>query len=139
MFSILFPFVALAVYTLAAPVNDTANGFEKMRTLSVDASKLQSISTTRNDLDLCRPVTVIFARGTVELGNVGSLAGPPFFNALNLVLGEDKVGVQGVDYPATIFGYLAGGDSSGADELASLTEEAASKCPDSQIVLSGYR
>lgn len=131
--------LTLCLSTFAAPVNETTHGFEQMRTLSLDASKIQSISVTRNDLDLCRPVTVIFARGTIESGNVGSLAGPPFFNALDLNLGGDNVGVQGVDYPATILGYLAGGDSSGADKLASLTEEAATKCPSTQIVLSGYR
>lgn len=48
-------------------------------------SKRQSLSVTQNQLGLCRPVTVIFARGTIEQGNVGSLVGPPFFNALDAV------------------------------------------------------
>jgi cutinase len=97
-------------------------------------------STTRNDLSgPCKPVTVIFARGTVEPGNVGDLAGPEFFDALNLYLGSSNVAVQGVDYAASIPGYLEGGDPAGAATLASLTNEAASKCPATQIVLSGYR
>lgn len=92
----------------------------------------------RNELGECKPITVIYARGTIELGNVGSLAGPPFFNALDVKYGADKIGVQGVDYPATFGGYLVGGDPGGAATLASLTEQAASQCPDSKIVLSGY-
>ena len=93
---------------------------------------------TRNELGQCKPVTVIFARGTIELGNVGSLAGPPFFAALAALIGADKFSVQGVDYPATILGYLEGGDAGGAATTASLLEQAASQCPDTQIVLSGY-
>jgi len=86
----------------------------------------------------CKPVTVIFARGTLELGNVGSLAGPPFFNALDDIIGASNLAVQGVDYGATIAGYLEGGDPAGAATLASLTNQAASQCPSTQIVLSGY-
>ena len=98
-------------------------------------------SVTRDELSngACRPVTLLFARGTVELGNVGSLAGPPFFNAFANMIGDQNVAVQGVDYPATIAGYLEGGDPAGAAEVASLTELAASKCPNTQIILSGYR
>lgn len=96
---------------------------------------------TRNDLvnGVCAPVTVIFARGTVEFGNVGSLAGPPFFNALEGIIGSQNLAVQGVDYGATIAGYLEGGDPAGAATLASLVNLAVSQCPSTQIILSGYR
>jgi Cutinase len=97
-------------------------------------------SVVRNDLGgPCKPITIIFARGTTELGNVGTFAGPPFFNAVGDILGDSNVAVQGVDYPASIAGYLAGGSPAGASKLASLTNEAASKCPSTQIILSGYR
>ena len=46
----------------------------------------------------CKPITIIFARGTIELGNVGLLAGPPFFDALALKVGADRFAVQGVPY-----------------------------------------
>ena len=120
---------SFALSTAAVPVES----------FSIDLSKCQSLSDTENQLGLCRPVTVIFARGTIELGNVGSLAGPPFFSALDVAIGARNVGVQGVDYPATIVGYLEGGDKGGAATLAALTEQAASQCPGTQIVLSGYR
>jgi cutinase len=101
----------------------------------------QNFDVTRNDLvnGICAPITIIFARGTLELGNVGSLAGPPFFNALTDIVGSQNVAVQGVDYGATIAGYLEGGDPAGAATLASLVNLAVSQCPSTQIVLSGYR
>lgn len=137
------PILSLALLVasvIAAPVGDAAiRGFETMGALSSEISKRQSFSVVENQLGLCRPVTVIFARGTIELGNVGSLAGPPFFNALKFAIGAQNVGVQGVPYPASIGGYLTGGDVSGGKTLAALTQQAMSQCPQSQIVLSGYR
>lgn len=49
----------------------------------------------------CTDMTVIFARGTTESGNVGSVTGPPMFAALRQKLGADRVTVQGVDYAAS--------------------------------------
>lgn len=99
-----------------------------------------SFDVTRDDLvnGVCATVTVVFARGTLELGNVGSLAGPPLFNALAEIIGSQNLAVQGVDYAATIAGYLEGGDPEGAAALASLVNLAVSQCPSTQIVLSGY-
>ena len=124
------------------------HSFDKMGKLSAELAKRENTSPVskrqfdydivRNELGECKPVTVIFARGTIELGNVGSITGPPFFNALDVVLGAENVGVQGVDYPASILGYLEGGDPGGASTTASLLNQAASECPDTQIVLSGY-
>ena len=112
------------------------NGFGAER--SAISRRQNDWSDTRNELSECKAVTIIFARGTIELGNVGSITGPPFFNALDDLVGAGNVAVQGVDYPATISGYLEGGDAGGAATTASLLEQAASQCPDTQIVLSGY-
>lgn len=60
-------------------------------------------------------MTVIFARGTTEPGNVGVLVGPPFFDALKSRIGAGNVVVQGVAYPASVEGFLVGGDS-GSDQ-----------------------
>lgn len=49
----------------------------------------------------CTDVTIVFARGTGETGNVGTVAGPPFFKALRGRLGAGRVTVQGTEYPAT--------------------------------------
>jgi cutinase len=56
--------------------------------------------------DACKALTVIYARGTNEPGNVGAVAGPPFTDALRKALGADQVTIQGVDYPATWDGYV---------------------------------
>lgn len=49
----------------------------------------------------CTDMTVVFARGTGETGNVGTISGPPMFKAIREKLGADRVTVQGVDYPAS--------------------------------------
>lgn len=87
----------------------------------------------------CRAVTLIFARGTTESGNVGTFAGPPFFQALANDIGASNLAVQGVDYPADIPGFLEGGDPTGSATMASLVSQAASQCPSTKIVMSGYR
>jgi cutinase len=53
------------------------------------------------DKNCCTDLTVIFARGTGELGNVGTVTGPPMFKALRSKLGANNVTIQGVDYPAS--------------------------------------
>lgn len=82
---------------------------------------------------------MIFARGTVSPGNVGEDTGPPFFQAIARLIGSDKLSVQGVDYPAGIFGFLFGGDAGGAKKMTSLVERAFSQCPQTRVVMSGYR
>lgn len=127
--------------TLSSPTPAQPQGFSALSTLSTELSKRADFSLTRNDLtsEPCQRVTVIFARGTTEWGNVGAVCGPPFFNALEALLGESNVAIQGVDYDADILSYLAGGDPAGAANLAAKANQAASRCPNTQIVLSGYR
>lgn len=70
------------------------------------------IDTTRDDLAqnaACADVTVVFARGTTEPGNVGLVTGPPFFDALSEQLGGKTLAVQGVEYPATFAGFNLNG------------------------------
>jgi cutinase len=70
------------------------------------------INTSRDDMAQnapCADMTVIFARGTTEPGNVGLVAGPPFFDALSEQLGDKSLSVQGVEYPATFAGFNQNG------------------------------
>jgi cutinase len=100
----------------------------------------QSLPTTENGLSgACKAVAVIFARGTNEAGNVGDIAGPPWFSKLRSSLGTSLITVQGVTYAANTAGYLAGGDAAGSTEMLRLINLAASKCPSTKIVLGGYR
>ncbi|KAL9614971.1 MAG: hypothetical protein Q9167_000613 [Letrouitia subvulpina] len=124
------PLLALAAPAIAVPAQE----------LEARQFGGGSSSSTRNDVKNnapCKPLTVIFARGTSEPGNVGSVAGPPFFNALNSAL-PNQVNVQGVDYAATWNGAFSGGDAAGSRTMASLVGQAVSQCPSTQIVLSGY-
>lgn len=76
--------------------------------------------TTYNDLTdgQCGDVTLIFARGTDDPGNVGSLVGPEFYAALQTALGSTSSIFQGVnDYDATVTQYLEGGSTTGASDM----------------------
>lgn len=142
--TLLYGLLATMIAAIPMPVEDaepTIEGIELLQQASDnDVEKRYSSGSTANDLSgACRAITIIFARGTTEAGNVGSIAGPPFFQALNSRRGANNVAVQGVNYAADPAGFFEGGDPAGARTLASLTNQAASKCPNTKIVLSGYR
>jgi cutinase len=107
-------------------------------------TKRQFSGDTYNQLTdgtACRAVTVIYARGTTQAGNVGEAnsEGPTFFNALASALGgTSRLAIQGVTYPANVVGFLAGGDAAGATTMFNLINQAASRCPSTKIVVSGY-
>lgn len=86
----------------------------------------------------CAQNIIVFARGTTEGGNVGAIAGPPFFEAMAEEVGEANLAVQGVEYPADVAGFLAGGDADGSQLMAELVEQAVSECPGSNVIMSGY-
>ncbi|CAG8958804.1 hypothetical protein HYFRA_00011755, partial [Hymenoscyphus fraxineus] len=87
----------------------------------------------------CPSMAVFFARGTFEIGNVGFITGPPFFQALAAYKNDtNHIAIQGVDYPADVAGFLAGGSVDGANRMASLVNDTTSKCPNTQICLAGY-
>jgi hypothetical protein len=48
----------------------------------------------------CKELTFIFARGTTEIGNMGTVVGPKVGSELDSLTGG-KVAIQGVDYPAS--------------------------------------
>ena len=77
--------------------------------LTKTIKKRELYGDTSNELATCAAVTVIFARGTLEPGNIGLLAGPPFFDILSAELGSGNLGVQGVPYGyAEPFVFLVG-------------------------------
>lgn len=87
----------------------------------------------------CADVTVIFARGTLETAPIGSVVGPPFRTALQSALGSKSLNFIGVDYSASIAGFFEGGDPQGATTMANDVSSTASLCPNTAIVMSGYR
>lgn len=83
-----FCLAILASTIRSVPVNKAqARGLEADTTSSTLSKRQDDWDVERNELtDVpgvgCKPITVIYARGTIELGNVGELVGPPFFNDL---------------------------------------------------------
>lgn len=113
---------------------------------TTDASSLSSSSSTRRHLHAkrapyattanelvdgttgCRAVTVVYARGTGQDGNVGAAGdvGPLFFNALAGIVGASNLAVQGVDYDADVTGFLshlAGVGDEGVDTMTKLVAQ----------------
>ena len=123
----------LAVFSIA--------GFSLVAASPVVSRQLGT-SNTENGLtdgSPCKNVTIIFARGTTESGNVGTSTGPPFFSAVATAIGSSNLAVQGVDYSASIPGFLEGGDPAGSKTMASLVTQAFTQCPSTKVVMSGYR
>jgi len=72
-------------------------------------------------------------------GNVGILTGPPFFAAIaEYMNGTGRLAIQGVDYPAEVASFLAGGSPIGAALMAQLINTTLAACPSTPLVLSGY-
>ncbi|PYH42560.1 cutinase-domain-containing protein [Aspergillus saccharolyticus JOP 1030-1] len=96
-------------------------------------------SSTANDVTDntgCKELTFIFARGTSETGNMGTIVGPEVAADLQS-LTSNNVAVQGVDYAAD----WAGNESMGAEggpTMASLVKQAISQCPNTIVVVGGY-
>ncbi|KAJ6560428.1 cutinase, partial [Mycena capillaripes] len=73
-----------------------------------------------------------------EPAPIGVVAGPPLQTALQTALGGKSLSFQGVDYPADIPGFLAGGDAQGSKTMATDLTNAATSCPNAAIVTVGY-
>jgi hypothetical protein len=84
----------------------------------------------------CKPYTLLYARGTLEMGTMGSTVGPALQSALARQ-GGGKWRVEGIKYTADIAGDDCIGFPGGikcVDQLSTL----ATQCPDSKYFLSGY-
>ncbi|KAK4188749.1 cutinase-domain-containing protein [Podospora australis] len=86
----------------------------------------------------CADITVLFARGIKEDGNLGALVGPAFVNAIRKKAGNRTVAVQGTNYPSTIQGYLQGGDPFGGRRMTIDVRYHLIRCPKTKLVMSGY-
>lgn len=104
----------------------------------------QILPTTEEGLtrgNSCGDVVLIFARGSTEVGNMGTIIGPDLARALNTRLTGRDLTVQGVNYAAAVApNYLPGGtDAASEEEMKKMLRLAHTKCPDADIVVSGYR
>ncbi|KAJ8118495.1 hypothetical protein OPT61_g534 [Boeremia exigua] len=123
----------------------TASPIVLLERESVEIQSRQ-IGGTRTELEsgsasACPKAILIFARGSTETGNLGTL-GVPLGNALESRYGAANVWVQGVGgpYDATLAdNFLPRGSSAAAiREGVRLLNLANSKCPSSKVVTGGY-
>ncbi|KAF5723658.1 cutinase [Fusarium mundagurra] len=88
----------------------------------------------------CRNVTLIFARGMGAKGNVGKVngTGPIIFNRLATIIGKQNLAIEGVKYKADMGSVLKKGPRPGGRVMSELINRAATRCPNTQIVLVGH-
>ncbi|KAF2847217.1 carbohydrate esterase family 5 protein [Plenodomus tracheiphilus IPT5] len=111
-------------------------------TSPLEVRQLGRTGTTSNEFSRggCRDIMFAWARGSTEVGNMGSVVGPPTSNGLKQAFGANAVATEGIDYAATIgTNALPGGTDTRSKNLMKDTlTSMASKCPDSVIVAGGY-
>ncbi|KAI0159914.1 carbohydrate esterase family 5 protein [Hypoxylon sp. FL1284] len=87
----------------------------------------------------CKPVILIWAKATVEPGNMGTSVGPLLSDGLKSVFGPANVATQGVDYWGFIeTNFYPGGAPPWGIYDMQLLLSAAATCPGSKIVAAGY-
>ncbi|KAI1800223.1 carbohydrate esterase family 5 protein [Daldinia bambusicola] len=139
----------LATSSVATPLvlDYSEDAIEKLKgtqsaAIKESIGKLEAAGTTMNEfLDGgCRDVIFIYARGSTQDGNIGDDPGPQTIDQLKATLGEDAVAAQGVEYPALLIDNLRSGgcDPEDADNMRALITQAATQCPSSKLVISGY-
>ncbi|KAI1396056.1 carbohydrate esterase family 5 protein [Hypoxylon fuscum] len=87
----------------------------------------------------CRPIIFIWAKATMEPGNMGNTVGPALSDGLKVLFGPANVATQGVDYWGFIeTNFYPGGAPPWGIYDMQLLLNAAATCPDSKIVAAGY-
>jgi hypothetical protein len=88
----------------------------------------------RNELNgPCKNVTLIFARGVTEQGNMGVIVGPGF--AKELQRAGISAAVQGLNFDPM---NLKNGSQAGGALMAQNANDVAARCPNTKIILGGY-
>ncbi|OJD33084.1 cutinase [Diplodia corticola] len=110
---------------------------------STSATQQNGITSPSTGSNACTATTLIFARGTFELSNMGSIVGPSLASDLAKLLSSsstnNQLTIQGVNYAADVAGIFA--EITGGTGTAAMVAEARAvmqKCPDTKVVLSGY-
>ena len=120
--------------------------FAEKPALQTECAATKSKMLQKRDLDsnvvenikraACAPYTLIFARGTTEIGTLGETVGPALDLGLNIAA-PGQWSIQGVNYQATVDGDNCLG-LPGGSMAAQLLEQVASSCPSTKIIMSGY-
>lgn len=71
----------------------------------------------------------------------GTVCGPPTSDGIKAALGARNVATEGINYDAALAtNFLPGGaDPAGIREMQQLLQKANQDCPDSTILVAGYR
>ncbi|POR31269.1 Cutinase [Tolypocladium paradoxum] len=88
----------------------------------------------------CRDVVVLFARGSLEAGNLGSICGPATAQGLRGNFGAERVAVEGIEYMALLETnhFPGGADPDGVSEMKRLIANVTGNCPGSKLLVGGY-
>ncbi|KIJ41446.1 carbohydrate esterase family 5 protein [Sphaerobolus stellatus SS14] len=84
-------------------------------------------------------VTVVFVHSTFKAEPIRTIVGPQFKAVLQVVLPGKFLNFIGVEYPADLTGFEAGGSSADSKFLAADVTAQASACPNTKIIISRYR
>ncbi|KAF1836840.1 cutinase precursor [Decorospora gaudefroyi] len=88
----------------------------------------------------CRDILFAWARGSSEIGNMGTIVGPQTSDGLKREFGRNAVATEGIEYAALLStNALPGGTDTRSKNLMKDTlNSMARQCPDSVIVSGGY-
>ncbi|KAF2745931.1 carbohydrate esterase family 5 protein [Sporormia fimetaria CBS 119925] len=89
---------------------------------------------------VCRDILFAWARGSTEIGNMGTVIGPPLSDGLKNIFGRTNVATEGIDYAALVSTNVLPGGTDLISELRmrNTLEDMARRCPNSVIVTGGY-
>jgi len=81
---------------------------------------------------------MIYSRGTWEPGEPPNQVAAPLLKALDRVY-PGKIDFRNAKYDGGASGYLGGGAQEGIDRMTDLTMRAVANCPNSALLMIGYR
>ncbi|EMD90611.1 carbohydrate esterase family 5 protein [Bipolaris maydis ATCC 48331] len=133
--------LALAIAASATPIAIPEAGDAVVATRQIVTDRT---SLTENEFSSligggCKDVIFVWARGSTEAGNMGSVIGQPLGDELRREYGRD-LAIEGVDYAALLStNYLPGGTDLAAElEMRGILQDINRKCPSAVIVCGGY-
>lgn len=121
----------LAATAVAAPIESN----------KAATSEMVSLSNASAPNMACKPIIMLYARGTWEPNKPGTeipkQVADPLLKTLEQIY-PGKIEFRNVKYDGGAIGYLSGGDGAGTRKFESMTKEAANGCPNSALLLVGY-
>ncbi|CAI6340715.1 unnamed protein product [Periconia digitata] len=110
--------------------------------LELEQRQLDRTGITENEFSrslTCGQVIFVWARGSTEIGNMGTIIGQPLGDELRKEYGRD-LQIEGIDYAAlTSTNFLPGGTDLVSEVMMRNTlNDVHSRCPDAVMLVGGY-